>query len=39
MNNWNKNKEGAWRMDLPVDVEDTYDDGSEDEINQSDPSK
>jgi hypothetical protein len=24
-------------MDLPVDVEDTYDDGGEDEINQSDP--
>ena len=34
---WNKNKEGAWRMDLPVDIEDTYDDGGEDEINKSDP--
>jgi len=33
---WNKNKEGAWRMDLPVDIEDTYDDGGEDEINKSD---
>jgi hypothetical protein len=30
---WNKNKEGAWRMDLPVDIKDTYDDGCEDEIN------
>jgi len=34
---WNKNKEGAWRMDLPVVIEDTYDDGGEDEINKSDP--
>ena len=34
---WNKKKEGAWRMDLPVDIEDTYDDGGEDEINKSDP--
>ncbi len=33
---WNKDKEGAWRMDLPVDIEDTYDDGCEDEINKSD---
>jgi hypothetical protein len=30
------NKEGAWRMELPVDIEDTYDDGCEDEINKSD---
>jgi len=34
---WNKNKEGAWRMDLPVDIEDTYDDGGGDKINKSDP--
>ena len=34
--NWNKNEENAWRMDLPVDIEDTYDDGCEDEINKSD---
>ncbi len=34
---WNTNKEGAWRMDLPVDIEDTYDDRGEDEINKSDP--
>jgi len=34
---WNKNKDGAWRMEIPVDIEDTYDDGGEDEINKSDP--
>ena len=28
---------GAWRMDfLPVDIEDTYDDGCEDKIDKND---
>ncbi len=29
---WNKDKEGVWRMDLPVDIEDTYDNGCEEKI-------
>ena len=33
---WNKDNKGAWRMDLPVDIEDTYDDGCEDNINKND---
>ena len=33
---WNKDNEGAWRMDLPVDIEDTYDDRCEDEIDKND---
>ena len=33
---WNKDEEGAWRLDLPVDIEDTYDEGCKDEINKSD---
>ncbi len=33
---WNKDNKGAWRMDLPVDNEDTYDDGCEDEIDKND---
>ena len=33
---WNKDNKGAWRMDLPVDIEDTYDDGCEDEIDKND---
>jgi hypothetical protein len=33
---WNKDNKGAWRMDLPVDIEDTYDDGCEEEINKND---
>ncbi len=33
---WNKDKEGTWRMDLPVDIEDTYDDGCEDKIDKTD---
>jgi hypothetical protein len=32
---WNKDNEGAWRMDLPVDIEDTYDDRCEDEIDKN----
>ena len=33
---WNKDNKGAWRMDLPVDIDDTYDDGCEDEIDKND---
>ena len=33
---WNKDTEGAWKMDLPADIEDKYDDGHEDNINKSD---
>ena len=33
---WNKDNKGAWRMDLPVDIEDTYDDRCEDEIDKND---
>ncbi len=33
---WNKDNKGACRMDLPVAIEDTYDDGCEDEINKND---
>ena len=33
---WNKDEEGAWRMDLPVDIEDTYDDRCEDKIDTTD---
>ncbi len=33
---WNKDKEGAWRLDLPVDIEDAYDEGCKDKINKSD---
>jgi hypothetical protein len=32
---WNQDNKGAWRMDLPVDIEDTYDDGCEDEIDKN----
>ena len=33
---WNKDNKSVWRMDLPVDIEDTYDDRCEDEINKKD---
>ncbi len=33
---WNKDKEDVWRLDLPVDIEDTYDEGCKDKINKSD---
>ncbi len=33
---WNKDNKGAWRIHLPVDIEDTYDDGCEDEIDKND---
>jgi hypothetical protein len=33
---WNKDNKSAWRMHLPVDIEDTYDDGCEDEIDKND---
>ena len=33
---WNKDNEDAWWMDLPVDIEDTYDDGYEDRIDKND---
>ncbi len=33
---WNKDNKGAWRMDLPVHIEDTYDDGCEDKIAKND---
>ena len=34
---WNKDTEGAWRMDFAVNIEDIHDDGGDkDEINKSD---
>ncbi len=33
---WNKDTKGAWRIDIPVDIEDKYDDGHEANINKSD---
>ncbi len=32
---WNKDNKGAWRMYLPVDIEDTYDDRCKDEIDKN----
>ncbi len=33
---WNKDKEDVWRLELPGDIEDKYDEGSKDKINKSD---
>ena len=33
---WNKDKKGAWRMDVDIDIEDDIDEGSENELEESD---